>query len=80
MAIGFVLVKTVPNTLREVHSLLGGLEGLKEITPIFGEYDLILQMETETVQDLGSIVVNKIRTAPDVLSTRTLQAVDFSKN
>lgn len=77
MAIGFVLVSTTPGKEKEVFDNLKELPEVKEIHPLFGEYDIIVKIEAENFNRLGEIVVNKIRSVPGVIDTKTLTGIKF---
>jgi DNA-binding Lrp family transcriptional regulator len=48
-----------------------------ELHPLFGEYDLIAKLEAKNFNLLGQIVVDKIRTIPGVVDTKTLTGIKF---
>ena len=48
-----------------------------EVTPLFGEYDLIVKVEAKDVDTIGNLVVDKIRTIPGVRDTKTLTSIEF---
>lgn len=45
---------------------------IKELTPLFGDYDLIAKIEARSFKILSRIVLNKIRTLPGVEDTVTV--------
>ena len=77
MAIGFVLISTVPAKEHDVFSALNGVEEIVEIHPLFGEYDIIAKIEAEDFNKLGQIVIEKIRTVNGVIDTKTLTGIRF---
>ena len=77
MAIGFVLISTIPSKEHEVFSALSTVKEIVEIHPLFGEYDIIAKIEAEDFNKLGQIVVDKIRTVPGVIDTKTLTGIRF---
>ena len=77
MAIGFVLISTIPSKEHEVFSVLSQVKEIVEIHPLFGEYDIIAKIEAEDFNKLGQIVVDKIRTVPGVIDTKTLTGIRF---
>ena len=77
MAIGFVLIKAAPGHEHEVYNKLSKVREIKELYPLFGEYDLITKIEVEDFEKLGSIVVNKIRLIDGVIDTKTLTGLTF---
>ena len=77
MAIGFVLVSTAPAKEHEVYNNLLNVEEVVELHPLFGEYDIIAKIEAEDFNSLGQIVVDKIRSIPGVIDTKTLTGIKF---
>jgi DNA-binding Lrp family transcriptional regulator len=77
MAIGFVLISTIPSKEHDVFAALSGVKEIVEIHPLFGEYDIIAKIEAEDFNKLGQIVVDKIRTVPGVIDTKTLTGIRF---
>ena len=77
MAIGFVLISTVPAKEHDVFSALSNVEEIVEIHPLFGEYDIIAKIEAEDFNQLGQIVIDKIRTVNGVIDTKTLTGIRF---
>ena len=68
----FVLLNT---ELGQEASITEALEGVKEIIGIhslYGIYDLIIEMEAETMDRVKEIVFNKVRRLEHVKSTITL--------
>jgi DNA-binding Lrp family transcriptional regulator len=77
MAIGFVLISTAPAKEHEVYNELLKLKQIVELHPLFGEYDLIAKVEAEDFNELGQIVVDRIRTIHGVIDTKTLTGIKF---
>jgi DNA-binding Lrp family transcriptional regulator len=75
MAIGFVLISTAPSKEHDVFNALKKIDSIVEVHPLFGEFDLIAKLEAEDFNKLGEIVVDKIRTIPGVINTKTLAGV-----
>lgn len=51
------------------------IDGVKEATGTFGQYDIFVKVEASTRQELDKIITKKIRGVPNVLSTTTLPAL-----
>jgi DNA-binding Lrp family transcriptional regulator len=77
MALGFVLIKIAPRKEREVYDSLTNLEEIKELYPLFGEYDLIAKVVVKDFEQLSEVVVGKIRAVDGVLETKTLTGAKF---
>jgi DNA-binding Lrp family transcriptional regulator len=77
MAIGFVLINVAPAHEHEVYNKLSKIPQIIELHPLFGEYDLIAKIEADDFEELGTIIVNKIRSITGVLDTKTLTGLTF---
>jgi DNA-binding Lrp family transcriptional regulator len=68
----FVLLNS---ELGQESKIIEALEGVEEITKIYslyGIYDLIIEMEAETMDRVKEVVFNKVRRLDNVKSTITL--------
>ncbi|OGS64575.1 MAG: AsnC family transcriptional regulator [Euryarchaeota archaeon RBG_19FT_COMBO_69_17] len=70
--IGFVLIDIEPAREKEVYNRLLAIEEIVELYPLFGEYDLIAKVEADSYEQIGSVVVTKIRSIDGVKATKTL--------
>jgi len=72
MATGFALLSISPLHEKEVYDALGRISEIKEIHPLFGEYDILVKMECDDIDSIGSIVIKRIRSLQGVMDTKTL--------
>ncbi|MEW6069080.1 MAG: Lrp/AsnC ligand binding domain-containing protein [Candidatus Thermoplasmatota archaeon] len=72
MAIGFVLITTVPGKESDVFSALRKISEIKELYPVFGDYDIIAKVEAKDPDALGAVIINKIRSISGIADTKTL--------
>jgi crossover junction endodeoxyribonuclease RuvC len=70
MAVGFVLISTAPVKEHKVYERLKKVPEIVELHPLFGEFDLIAKIETKDYNELGKIVVEKIRMIDGVIDTK----------
>ena len=77
MAIGFVLISAAPAHEHEVYNKLSKVPQIVELHPLFGEYDLIAKIEAEDFENIGNIVVSKIRIIKGIIDTKTLTGTKF---
>ena len=77
MAIGFVLISAAPAREHDVYNKLSKVPEIIELHPLFGEYDLIAKIEADDYENLGVVVVNKIRSIDGVIDTKTLTGTKF---
>lgn len=76
MVIAYVLINTKPGEEERVSSAISKIEGMVEIYTLFGEYDMIVKLESKDYSGIENIVVRKIRTIPGVVDTKTLTTIN----
>lgn len=72
MIIAYVLIKTKPGKELEVIENLKKISEIKELFTVYGEYDVVVKVNTNLLEDLNSILLEKIRKCNDITSTTTL--------
>jgi DNA-binding Lrp family transcriptional regulator len=72
MATGFALISISPLREKEVFEKVNGVDEVVEVHPLFGEYDILLKINTEDIDSIGQVVINKIRSIKGVTDTKTL--------
>jgi len=77
MVMAFVLVSIIPGDEFRVFKKLKNLLEIDEIYPLFGEYDFLVKLVAEDFDNIGNIVVNKIRIIRGVKATKTLTEAKF---
>lgn len=80
MVLGFVLVTTTAGMERMVYEALSEhIPEVKDVHPLFGEYDIIVKVEAESHEAIGNVVVDSIRKIPGVIDTKTLIRINDMK-
>jgi DNA-binding Lrp family transcriptional regulator len=77
MAVSFVLINAAPAHEHEIHHKLSKIPEIIELHPLFGEYDLIAKIEADSFENIGDIVVKKIRVIEGIIDTKTLAGTKF---
>ena len=73
MAIGFALLSISPLHEKEVFEELdNNIPEIVEVHPLFGEYDILVKIECDSIDDIGGTVIKKIRSLKGVTDTKTL--------
>ena len=72
MATGFALLSISPLHEKTVYETLRGISEIVEVHPLFGEYDILLKIECQDIDGIGSIIIKKIRSIQGVVDTKTL--------
>jgi len=68
----FVLVNVEAKKENEVYDLLMKCPEVEGVREVFGEYDLIVRVESRNLKELRKIIIDKVRAIPGVLATTTL--------
>jgi len=72
MAIGFALLSISPLYEKSVFESLKNVSEIIEIHPLFGEYDILVKIQTEDIDTIGEVVIKKIRALKGIVDTKTL--------
>ena len=75
MPTAFVFINTEPVSMPEVRKEIKAVDGVKEAEMVYGVYDIVAEVETETMDQLKHIIAYRIRALPKVHSTQTLLVV-----
>ncbi len=67
----FVLIDTTGNHTKSAYKTLTRIEGIKAVFPVTGPYDLIAQVEAETLEELNDLVMVRIRGVDGITKTNT---------
>ncbi|HIJ99223.1 TPA: Lrp/AsnC ligand binding domain-containing protein [archaeon] len=75
MVNAFILIMSKTGTERSVIRELSKLEEVVDVSVVYGDYDIIAKIQAETLEDLNSVILDKIRALDEVSNTSTLIAV-----
>jgi DNA-binding Lrp family transcriptional regulator len=68
----YVLVVTNPGATRDVVSAISEIPGVVELHEVMGPYDIVVELEVESLRDVPPILSDKIRSVPGIESTTSL--------
>ncbi|MFG2211150.1 Lrp/AsnC family transcriptional regulator [Streptomyces sp. NPDC048638] len=71
-ASAYITLKIVQNSWRTVRTQLKALPGASHIALVSGDFDVLLLVHTKDNRELRELVLTRIQSIPEVLSTRTL--------
>lgn len=76
MVTAFILVKVGTgeqlNFVKSVKEEISKIKGVTKVYGIFGRYDLLVQVEAASLDELSRMVIDKMRAIGGVLSTESL--------
>jgi DNA-binding Lrp family transcriptional regulator len=71
----FVFINTEPASMIEVLNEVRAVDGVKEAEMVYGVYDIVAEVKTETMAQLKHIIAYNIRMLAKVLKTQTLLVI-----
>ena len=79
MVSAYCLVRVKRNKIERVLKRIRKANLIKEVLPVYGEYDLWATVEAETLQELDDFVYGFLRLIPEVETTTTMIHARLSK-
>ena len=67
----FVLIDTTGNHTKTAYKTLTRIQGIKAVYPVTGPYDLIAQVEAETLEELNDLIMVRLRGVDGITKTNT---------
>lgn len=71
-----ILVQTEIGAESKVLDDLMKIPEVKEAYVVYGTYDIVIKIETDTLERIREIVTNRIRKLPDIRTTVTMIVVE----
>ncbi|MEM2025238.1 MAG: Lrp/AsnC ligand binding domain-containing protein [Desulfurococcaceae archaeon] len=71
-----VLIQTEIGAESKVMDELMKIPEIKEAYAVYGTYDIVTKIETDSLEKIREIVTNKIRRLPDIRTTVTMIVVE----
>ena len=68
----YVLVVTHPGSTRNVVEGIRNIEGVVELHEVMGPYDIVVEIEVQSLSEVPPILSDKIRGIPGIESTTSL--------
>ncbi|HEV2193171.1 MAG TPA: Lrp/AsnC ligand binding domain-containing protein [Nitrosopumilaceae archaeon] len=72
----YVLIGCELGSENDIVSKLSKMDKVKDARIVYGDYDIVVEVETETEAQMDSIITKKIRKLDKVRSTMTLGIVN----
>lgn len=76
MAVAYVLINCELGSEQPVINQIKQIDEIKEVRGVFGAYDILIKIETASVERLREIITWKIRKIDKIRSTLTLMGVE----
>jgi len=72
MITSYTLARVLPAKDEEVYRIVKTYPEVKEVILTYGEYDLIIKVQLNSLEELDHFIFNKLRTTNGVEATTTL--------
>ena len=70
--LAYVLVTLNPGTEKDILKKVAYFGEVSRVSMMYGEYDAIIQISTENLDQLNMFLTDKLRVLPDIFQTATL--------
>jgi len=77
MAVGYVLINVAPGKEHQAYMAVKDLQYVADATLLFGDHDLIVKLEADSLAIIAKAVVETIRQVPGVTDTKTLAGAEL---
>lgn len=71
----YILIVVKSGSEEKVSKKLQNDKRVKDVSIVYGEYDLIAKVETESMEDLQKFIIKNIRNIKDVQRTSTMISI-----
>jgi len=76
MPTAYVLITSDVGSEENIIKEIRGLDDVKEVEGTYGVYDIIVKVESNSMEALKNTITSKIRSIPQVRSTLTLMVIE----
>tara|TARA_B100000767_G_scaffold222899_1_gene211701 strand:- start:203 stop:472 length:270 start_codon:yes stop_codon:yes gene_type:complete len=77
MAVGYVLINVAPGKEHQVYLAVKDMQHVADATLLFGDHDLIVKLEADSLATIAKSVVEAIRQVPGIIDTKTLAGAEL---
>lgn len=70
--LAYVLVTLNPGTEKNILEKVAFFDEVLKVSMMYGEYDALVQVSTESLDQLNKFLTDKLRVLPDIFQTATL--------
>jgi len=72
MITSYTLARVLPAKDKDAYNEVKTFDEVKEVILTYGEYDLIIKIESDSLEDLDHFIFNKLRATEGIIATTTL--------
>ncbi len=68
----YTLMRVEHSKLEKLAANMKKMRFVKEVTPVYGEYDIIVKTETNSIEELNLFIYNELRKIRGLTATTTM--------
>lgn len=72
MVVAYVLLVVKPGEEAKVASKLSAMKDIKDVSVVYGEYDIVAKVEKENMEALQNFLIKQIRSLDEIERTSTM--------
>jgi anthranilate phosphoribosyltransferase len=72
LVVAYVLLVVKPGEEAKVAHKLAAIKDIKDVSVVYGEYDIIAKVEKETMESLQNFLIKQIRSLDEIERTSTM--------
>lgn len=76
----YTFIRTEYSKLEELVDKIKKLRFVKQITPVYGEYDIVVKTETKSIGELNFFIYNELRKIPGLVATTTMVTAKIDRS
>ncbi len=79
MVKAFILVKVQVGSERDIFNKLKKMDEIEDVNELYGEWDIIAKVKVNKLEDLDSLISDKIRAVKEIKETSTMIVAEYKK-
>ena len=68
----YILIVTDPGKTKDVYGQIQKIPGIAELHEVMGPYDIVVELEVNSLQEIPPVLGDRIRPIPGIQSTTSL--------
>ena len=79
MVKAYILVKVQVGSERDIFNKLKKMSEVEDVNELYGEWDIIAKVKVNKLEDLDSLISDKIRAVKEIKETSTMIVAEYKR-
>jgi len=79
MVKAYILVKVQVGSERDIFNKLKKMNEVEDVNELYGEWDIIAKVKVNKLEDLDSLISDKIRAVKEIKETSTMIVAEYKR-